>query len=662
MRRTMMLEALVLTSLLAGGRAEDPPGDAQIRAYLAAQAEKLEASFLPGVASAADFEGIRPRLREEYFYMLGLWPLPEKTPLHATVTGILERGDCAVEKLHFQSRERLYVTGNLYRPREAGGKRLPAVLYVCGHSSEGRNGNKTSFQDHGIWFAKHGYVCLVIDTLQLGEIAALHHGTYREGRWWWHSAGYTPAGVECWNGVRAIDYLVSRADVDPERIAATGISGGGAATFWIAAADERVRAALPVSGMADLTSYVSHEVVNGHCDCMFLYNTFRWNWTSIAALVCPRLLLFMNSDNDSIFPMDANERVIARLERLYGRFGAGDRVDAVVSIGGHAYRRDLRQAAFRFLNTHLKGDSRPVDDPEIGLSAGDPKTPLIPREELRVFPAESDIPADQINTRIDELFVPRASPALPEPGQHSAWREKLLAELSRVCFGAWPEEAVRERAVAGAPQQRGLFASEPGISVWWPSIPSPIPEGEPAVWIIVLNPGDPMHELPGWAPAVTGGGPAVLLATRGVGRTRWTRKNPPNTYERSLALIGQTADGGRVYDVLVAARRIKSVLGAKTVKLAGRGPAGVIAAYAAAYAPEVAEVVAIDSPSSHAPTREGAAIGPAILNVLRVLDVPDAFGLLAPRRVTLIGADKAAFRKTAEIYDRAGASGALDIR
>src|SRR5262249_19015961 len=149
-----------------------------------------------------------------------------------------------VEKLHFQSVPGLYVTANLYRPATMkDGARLPAVLYVCGHSGMGRNGNKTAFQSHGIWFARHGLVCLIVDTLQLGEITGMHHGTYREGRWWWHSRGYTPAGVECWNGVRGIDYLISRPDVDNERLAVTGISGGGAATFWIAAADNRVKVA-----------------------------------------------------------------------------------------------------------------------------------------------------------------------------------------------------------------------------------------------------------------------------------------------------------------------------------------------------------------------------------------------------------------------------------
>src|SRR4029079_2813435 len=155
--------------------------------------------------------------------------------LNAKITGSQEHDGIVIENLHFQSKPGLYVTGNLYRAQKPGGK-LPAILYVCGHSGRGRDGNKTAFQDHGMWFARNGYVCLIVDTLQLGEVAGKHHGTYNLGRWWWHSFAYTPAGVECWNGIRAIDYLVSRPEVDPERIAVTGISGGGASTIWIAAA------------------------------------------------------------------------------------------------------------------------------------------------------------------------------------------------------------------------------------------------------------------------------------------------------------------------------------------------------------------------------------------------------------------------------------------
>jgi len=198
--------------------------------------------------------------------------------------------------------------------------------------------------------------------------------------------------------------------VDPGLIGVTGISGGGAATFWIAAADERVKVAVPVSGMADLFSYVPNRVINGHCDCMFLYNTYQWPWTRIAALIAPRPLLFVNSDHDTIFPMDANERVINRLERLYSMFGSGDLVDSLVSMGGHDYRKDIRQASFRFMNTRLKNDPRPVLDSEVDLVTGArEEIHPISTEELRVFPQDADLPKDALNGRIDREFVSTAN-------------------------------------------------------------------------------------------------------------------------------------------------------------------------------------------------------------------------------------------------------------
>ena len=381
-------------------------------ALSAREATGIESESLKEGATLQEWNETRPEFLAEYFDMLGFIPAGGEDAVTSDAHASLDRGDYLVDMLHYQSRPGLYVTGNLFRPAKTDpGQRLPAVLYVCGHAGRGRNGGKAAFQSHGIWFARHGYICLIVDTLQLGEIAGVHHGTYREGRWWWLARGYTPAGVECWNGIRGIDYLISRPDVDANRIGVTGISGGGAATFWIAAADERVKVAVPVSGMADLVSYVSDRVVNDHCDCMFLYNTYQWPWTRIAALVAPRPLLFVNSDHDSLFPMDANERVINRLERLYSLYGRGDLVDAAVSIGGHAYRRDIRQAAFRFINTHLKNDPREVLDSEADLVTGAREEihPIAP-EDLRVFPTDSDIPSDALNGRIDEDFVPRRNP------------------------------------------------------------------------------------------------------------------------------------------------------------------------------------------------------------------------------------------------------------
>jgi dienelactone hydrolase len=648
-------------SLLAGRLAAQPygaadrwePGDAMIQTYLKHETEKLEADFLGAIKSAEDWQKARPLFRQEYLDMLGLWPLPEKTPLHATITGTLDRGDYVVDKLHYQSRPGLYVTANLYRPAKIeGGARLPGILYVCGHSSRGRNGNKTAFQSHGIWFARHGYVCLMVDTLQLGEIPGIHHGTYREGRWWWLSRGYTPAGVECWNGVRGIDYLISRPDIDPERIGVTGISGGGAATFWVAAADERAKVAIPVSGMADLLSYIPNRVINGHCDCMFLYNTYQWPWTRIAGLVAPRPLLFVNSDADAIFPMDANERVINRLERLYSLFGASDLVDSFVSIGGHAYRKDIRQATFRFLNTHLKNDPRPVLDSEVDLVTGPREEihPIAP-EHLRVFPQDSDVPTDALNGRIDQEFVPRAKVEVPKEGQFESWKEGLMATLRRRTFHHFPERIPAAQIVTteAGPEAYTLM-TETNVSIRLRHIKSP---DHAERVLLIISGTNTLASTPEWVSRLIAQNDAVYICEpRGIGDTRWTRKNPPNSIERSHYLLGRTVESGRVWDIAATARYLRTIhTKPDSIYVLGEAAAGVLAAYAALLEPDIAGLFVRESPGSH--MVESA---PALLNVLRVCDIPEAMGMLAPRPITFVGHELDGGEKVTAIYRAARAA------
>ena len=635
------------------------PGDEMIRAYLASQTEPIHERFMENVKSVEDWKRLRPQYMEEYFYMLGLDPMPEKTPLKATITGTLQGDGYVVDMLHYQSRPRLYVTGNLYRPPNgAKGQRLPAILYVCGHSFRGRNGNKTAYQSHGIWFARHGYICLVLDTLQLGEIAAIHHGTYREGRWWWHSRGYTPAGVECLNGIRGIDYLQSRADMDPERIAVTGISGGGAATFWIASADERIKVAVPVSGMSDLTSYVPDKVVDEHCDCMFLYNTFEWPWTRIAALIAPRPLLFVNSDHDGLFPMDGNERIINRLERIYSLYGAGDFVDSLVSIGGHAYRKDIRQAAYRFINTYLKDDPRVVEDSEVDLVTGTGNNrhhPIDP-EKLRVFPKDSDIPKDELNTTIDQYFVPMAHVELPDKGQYKNWKAGIIAELRRVVFRHFPERIPSAKLLRQAEAGDIRLESEPGIEVRLQNVTESAKDAKRIMMVVQASEDKPSSN---WLHLVSEPTDQVYVCTpRGFGPTRWTRRNPPNYVERSHVLLGRTVDTGRVWDIIAAARYLHNKYSDSVpVYVSGDGAAGILAAYAALWEPEIAGVIISDPPLSHINNE-----APQFLNVLRVCDIPDVLGMLAPCPLTIYGIEGDALEKVTKIYATASAAESFNVR
>ncbi len=649
MRFTILL--LVIGCQLAPASfswAQPTPGDELFHHYLSLLTARTNQRFLDGAASWEEWQARRPRLHQQYLDMLGLWPLPEKTPLHATITGRLEREDFVVEKLHFQSRPGLYVTGNLYRPRHIEGK-LPAVLYLCGHSNKGRDGNKTAYQHHGIWFATHGYMCLILDTLQLGEIPGVHHGTYREGRWWWQAVGYTPAGVECWNGIRALDYLQSRPEVDPERIAVTGRSGGGAATVWIAAADERVKVAVPVSGFSDLECYVADKVINGHCDCMFLVNKYGWEWTTILALIAPRPMLFLNSGHDPIFPMDGNDRIRARLEHLYSLYDrdVAKRFDVGVVPGGHVDGVELRLMAYRWINRHLKNDTSEVREPQL---------PVIPAKDLRVFPEDTDLPADALNGRIDELFVSCRHPDLPQsPEDFRQLREHLLDVLEDKVF-SWPEGTRAAQVLRTSPEGRLLLTTEPGMVVTAVQVGNP-PAKPHRRWLLVLNPDESDKELPEWAKPLIGHDDAVLLLNpRGGGELRWTPKSSPNYVERAHALVGTTVDAGRVWDVRAVARWLhESDENSMRVHVTGKGRAGVIAAYAALFEPAIEAITVVEPTTSH---REG----PIFLHVLRHLDVPDAFGLLAPMPLEIISQNRDVWSRTERLYRSAGASNKLRLR
>ena len=315
LRITKIIFALALMMLLLKGVTKQVPDSAAVKTasntwaaddYFKAETASISQASLSNIHSLVDWEACRPELRREAAEMLGLDPMPERTPLNPVLTGKIEQKDFTVEKLYFQSSPHLYVTANLYLPKPLP-KSAPAILYLCGHLPVITNGvsfgNKTAYQQHGIWFARNGYVCLVVDTLQYGEILGHHRGTYDEGAWWWNARGYTPAGVETWNAIRCLDYLDSLPEVDTNRLGVTGRSGGGAYSWFLAALDERVKVIAPVAGITDLKNYCVDGMVDEHCDCMFLVNTYRWDYPLLAALSAPRPLMLANTDTDQFFPL-----------------------------------------------------------------------------------------------------------------------------------------------------------------------------------------------------------------------------------------------------------------------------------------------------------------------------------------------------------------------
>src|SRR5690349_8872192 len=177
----------------------------QVTAYLESAARAITDRAAQEIRTRESWDKVRSRRLEEMRDMLGLLPWPPRTPLNVRITGKIDQGTYTIEKIAFESMPKFYVTGNLYLPKQREG-RVPAIIYVCGHALS-PYGAKTQYQRHGISFAKNGYVAFILDPIQIAETFALHHGVGAQEMYDWYSRGYTPAGPEVWNAMRAIDYL-----------------------------------------------------------------------------------------------------------------------------------------------------------------------------------------------------------------------------------------------------------------------------------------------------------------------------------------------------------------------------------------------------------------------------------------------------------------------
>ena len=259
--RRFLLGLMLLTGCVAGFAQDAASRHAAATNQLKQLAAAMTERCLTDIGSAADWESQRPELRRQLAYMLGLDPLPQRTPLRAEVISTLDHPEFRIEKVVFQSSPGLYVTGNFYVPKDVTGP-MPTILYLCGHSAHPL-GAKTQYQDRTVWFARHGYCVLALDTLEFGEVPGVHHGTHNLAMWHWLSLGYTPAGTEVWNAMRALDWLATRREVDLKRIGLTGISGGGAMTWYLAALDERIAVAAPSCSTFTYGSQAAHWRASG---------------------------------------------------------------------------------------------------------------------------------------------------------------------------------------------------------------------------------------------------------------------------------------------------------------------------------------------------------------------------------------------------------------
>ena len=318
-------------------------------------------------------------VREHVLASAGLLPLPEKTPLRPSIFGEVKRADYRVSKVYFESLPGFFVTGNLYRP--IGDGPFPAVLSPHGHWTYGRLENTalTSGPGRAIGLARLGFVVFTYDMVGYNDSQQLPHtyGGRIENLW-----GLSLAGLQLWNGMRALDFLETLPDVRRDAIAMTGESGGGSQTFLLASVDARVTVAVPVN-MISLH-------MQGGCLCENPPG-LRLDLTNvdIAATIAPRPMLMVSATGD--WTKETMEVEYPAVRAVYDLFGAGDNVQAVRMTAEHNYNKDSREAMYAWMARWLQQAPASARLPERSFS-------VEPLQDLLVFhrralPSEAVTPA-----------------------------------------------------------------------------------------------------------------------------------------------------------------------------------------------------------------------------------------------------------------------------
>jgi hypothetical protein len=384
----------------------------------------------------------RQLVREQILVAAGLWPMPVKSPLKPVVHGKIDRDDYTIEKVFFASLPGHYVSGNLYRPKASGvasaprARKLPGVLCPHGHWANGRffeendktvaaqiklgaekypEGAKYPLQARCIQLARMGCVVFHYDMVGYADSTAIEH-----------RKGFTDAdaelrlqsflGLQTWNSIRSLDFLLSLPEVDPQRIGVTGASGGGTQTFLLCAIDDRPSVAFP--------AVMVSTAMQGGCVCENASHLRVGTGNiEIAGLFAPKPLGMTGADDWTI---DIERKGLPELKALYKLYDAEDRVLArCFPQFKHNYNQVSREVMYNWFNKHLKlGQTEPIVEK--------PFTP-VPPKELSVYDAGHPRPADSVDAeRLRQYLTEQSDKQIAALLPKDA---KSLAEYRRV-FGA----------------------------------------------------------------------------------------------------------------------------------------------------------------------------------------------------------------------------------
>jgi cephalosporin-C deacetylase-like acetyl esterase len=586
----------VASGRVADQRAFETGPEERLRAYY----ERMVDPRPLRARSKAEWLQRRPEIRRRTIAALGLDPMPDRLPLELRCGGVLEREGYRVERIYWQTWPRVWASGWLYRPTAVEG-RLAAVLNPHGHWENGAR--HPTVQSRLIGLAKLGYVALAPDSVHVYD----------------YPVGLTPLSVMTYNNLRALDLLLSLAEVDRERIGVTGASGGAQQAMYLLAVDDRIRAGV----LAVLVSYFKRILMpeGHHCPCNHVPGIMRFtDELELCAVASPKALMFLTVTGDWTAPFPEEE--LGELRALYRMWGQEDRLAHRQWEGPHDYHQEMREAAYTWFERELRGNAAAGNVFELPHE-------VEPLEVLNGLdaPPEGDRGADGIREWYRKRVVAQPPQIEGKPARRS-YQERVREELTEL-LGLRVEPVTRAAECNRMQRNPTLLSIRSELDVRVPAIWLP-PEGETRGPVVIAAHPEG-KEAAVRLPTVQGlrsAGYAVLapdVRLKGEMAREWLHNS---------IIWGRPEAGMAVTDLRAWVDWLWEQEGVdpRSVVLLGEGELGVAALLAAGLDERITATVADCMQTTY---RDGGEGLPVIPNILRVADVPQIASLAAPRPLWL---------------------------
>jgi cephalosporin-C deacetylase-like acetyl esterase len=345
------------------------------------------------------------RMRQYFLEALG--GFPERTPLNPRIVAAEDHGDYRLEKVIFESQPRHFVTALLYLPKTK--PPYPGVLVPCGHSGNGKASE--AYQRISILLARNGLASFCYDPIEQGERFQLldEAGKPLVGGTTAHCLvgvgstllGRNTATFRIWDGMRAIDYMQSREEIDPQRIGCTGNSGGGTLTSYLMALDPRIACAAPscyLCGFRRLCETIGPQDAEQNIHGQIAFGLDHSDYILIRA---PKPTLMCTATHD-FFDIDGAWDCFRQAKRFYTRLGFPERVDLIETDAKHGFSLELRIGAVRWMRRWLLNIDDAITEPELAL-ASDEQLQCTPKGQVMLMEGARN--TYDLNIELEEKLV-----------------------------------------------------------------------------------------------------------------------------------------------------------------------------------------------------------------------------------------------------------------